>query len=381
MKRNLRWSMTDSSTASLTRAVEVRGLTVGGECPEPGPPPAVPVGGTAGVIPLKVGLTLASVWRANRNDYDHECLTQVQSQDATSVTVTESCPIGPDHQPETASRRLCRTDLGSAHVYHPMIQRGVSPISGANYFTLSRKSFSELKSNGSTPHRYVQLALTGHPATPLSVDHDIEGLLQFMAPNAHLPYRADLPDHLDIVVNGKLRSLPIVNADGQLKSSTDHGEVVAQILDDAEFPLMLSYEVLEDNYKVAFLKIDFPGELEHQLESEKHADVYGIYFDFASDRMRPESESVLREIGDVLAHNPGWTLRMSGHTDNIGGDAANLELSRKRSEAVRRALTQRFAVDPRRLDTAGYGSSQPKDTNETPEGRAHNRRVELVRTN
>jgi outer membrane protein OmpA-like peptidoglycan-associated protein len=108
-------------------------------------------------------------------------------------------------------------------------------------------------------------------------------------------------------------------------------------------------------------------------------DVYGIYFDFASDAIRPESEPILKEIADVLARNAEWTLSINGHTDNIGGDTSNLDLSRRRSEAVRKALTERYAIAPARLTTSGYGASQPKATNDTIEGRAQNRRVELIR--
>ena len=70
---------------------------------------------------------------------------------------------------------------------------------------------------------------------------------------------------------------------------------------------------------------------------------------------------------------------MNGHTDGIGGDQFNLGLSGRRSTAVKDALTKRYGVAATRLTTAGFGKSQPKDTNETLEGRARNRRVELVR--
>lgn len=108
-------------------------------------------------------------------------------------------------------------------------------------------------------------------------------------------------------------------------------------------------------------------------------DVYGIYFDFARDVPRAESEPVLRDIADLLVAHRDWTLAINGHTDNVGGVEANLALSQRRSEAVRRALIERYGIDAGRLTTAGFGASQPKATNETIEGRAKNRRVELVR--
>jgi outer membrane protein OmpA-like peptidoglycan-associated protein len=121
------------------------------------------------------------------------------------------------------------------------------------------------------------------------------------------------------------------------------------------------------------------GEMERRLAEEKHVDVYGIYFDFNSDRIRQESEPILRELAELLGRNPDWALGINGHTDNVGGDAYNLDLSRRRSEAVRMALIDRFGIAADRLTTAGHGAFAPKDSNETPEGRARNRRVELVR--
>ena len=67
------------------------------------------------------------------------------------------------------------------------------------------------------------------------------------------------------------------------------------------------------------------------------------------------------------------------HTDNIAGDAFNLDLSKRRAAAVKDDLVERFGIDAARLSTDGHGRSQPADTNDTTEGRARNRRVELVR--
>jgi outer membrane protein OmpA-like peptidoglycan-associated protein len=105
----------------------------------------------------------------------------------------------------------------------------------------------------------------------------------------------------------------------------------------------------------------------------------GFYFDFAGAVIKPESEPVLKAIAGVMEKHPAWKLNVEGHTDNIGGDEYNLELSKQRAAAVKAALVARYHVAADRLATAGYGASRPKDTNDTLEGRARNRRVELVR--
>jgi hypothetical protein len=119
--------------------------------------------------------------------------------------------------------------------------------------------------------------------------------------------------------------------------------------------------------------------IEQALKKEGHVDVYGIYFDFDSDKLRPESAPVLAEIALALKNNPTWKLHVNGHTDSVGGDAYNLDLSNRRAAAVKQALVTQYQIDPGRLDPQGFGATQPKESNATPAGRARNRRVELIR--
>jgi OOP family OmpA-OmpF porin len=107
--------------------------------------------------------------------------------------------------------------------------------------------------------------------------------------------------------------------------------------------------------------------------------VYGICFAFARAEIRPQSERVLNEIAAVLKAHAALRLRVDGHTDNVGVDASNLELSKRRAAAVKAALVTRYHIDAARLSTDGYGASSPREKNDTPEGRARNRRVELRR--
>jgi len=79
-----------------------------------------------------------------------------------------------------------------------------------------------------------------------------------------------------------------------------------------------------------------------------------------------------------MKRDPSWKLTVTGHTDNVGGDASNLALSQRRSASVKAALIAR-GVSADRLATGGAGASAPKATNATLVGRAQNRRVELSR--
>lgn len=104
----------------------------------------------------------------------------------------------------------------------------------------------------------------------------------------------------------------------------------------------------------------------------------GILFDVNSDRIRPESTPTLEEIGKMLVEHPDLRIAIEGHTDSDGDDAHNQQLSERRAAAVRRSLISTYGVDAGRLESAGYGETQPVAGNETPEGRQQNRRVELV---
>lgn len=107
--------------------------------------------------------------------------------------------------------------------------------------------------------------------------------------------------------------------------------------------------------------------------------LYGIQFDFNQATIKPESETVLKEVGLLLQQQPDLKLRIQGHTDNVGKPPYNLELSKKRAESVKIYLVQNFQVDAARLTTEGFGDTKPIAKNDTEQGRAQNRRVELAK--
>jgi outer membrane protein OmpA-like peptidoglycan-associated protein len=106
---------------------------------------------------------------------------------------------------------------------------------------------------------------------------------------------------------------------------------------------------------------------------------HGILFDVNSDRLKGESYGSLKEIANVLTENADVKVQIVGHTDSDGDEAANLDLSRRRAASVKTALSTQFGIDAGRLDTDGRGESQPVDKNDTPAGKANNRRVEFIK--
>jgi outer membrane protein OmpA-like peptidoglycan-associated protein len=114
------------------------------------------------------------------------------------------------------------------------------------------------------------------------------------------------------------------------------------------------------------------------LSSTGHVAIYGIYFDFNKSDLKPESESALKEIAKLLIGNPNLKVFIVGHTDNVGGIDYNMNLSQARAGAVVQALTKKYKVKPQQMKAYGVGQLAPVAPNKTEEGRAKNRRVELV---
>jgi outer membrane protein OmpA-like peptidoglycan-associated protein len=113
------------------------------------------------------------------------------------------------------------------------------------------------------------------------------------------------------------------------------------------------------------------------LAESGRAIVYGIYFDSGSARLRAESEGALTEVLGLLKAQSGLRLLVEGHTDSTDSDAYNLKLSAERAQAVRDWLVAR-EIATARLEPKGLGESRPVADNTTPQGRALNRRVEIV---
>jgi OmpA-OmpF porin, OOP family len=105
----------------------------------------------------------------------------------------------------------------------------------------------------------------------------------------------------------------------------------------------------------------------------------GILFDVNSDRLKPESAPVIQSIAKGLEANSTLRVQIEGHTDSTGNAAANMDLSKRRAEAVKAVLATQFKIDAGRMTTAGLGASKPIASNDTPQGRAENRRVEFAK--
>ena len=298
-------------------------------------------------------------------------------------------------------RTVNRVDLENAIDYRwNYNEQQPETFPGSTAVGVSRKVLNALKTKGEADLRVPEGGIAGALGGLLGGLLSSPELDSATMREGTLKRVGTQPVPFKVILNDDPVELMAIHARGLL------GEDAAEfwILDDGDNPLALKWEVAGNRLQV--IRLSYPENapsttkeagsatsatavvsaaagtarrIEADLAKDGRSIVYGIYFDFASDRIKEESEPVLSEIAQVLQANPTWNLNVEGHTDSIGSDADNLDLSRRRSAAVKQALTTRYKIDLNRLQTSGYGESRPKDRNDTMEGRARNRRVELVK--
>jgi outer membrane protein OmpA-like peptidoglycan-associated protein len=137
--------------------------------------------------------------------------------------------------------------------------------------------------------------------------------------------------------------------------------------------------VLENKVREQKMMTVSAAEMQSAIASTGRIALYGIFFDFDKVDVKPESKPALDEIAKLLTDNPDLKVLIVGHTDNVGKFDYNIKLSERRAKAVVEALKRDYGVDGARLRPAGVGMMAPTATNDTEDGRAKNRRVELVK--
>jgi len=345
----------------------------------------------ASKIPLCEGLRVVGSVTDPAGWGDYELIQTIESVTPKGITLTTSSqapkgrsttPLNRDVNTSNVRRIVLQQDLLHAHAIMNL-ESDLFPDSfpGSTDLVLSVDQLSELNSKGQTAE------------TVPSITPNIVGNLTAMAaltaadPWSALPKftcaltRVEPKDvAFPVIVNNQRAELPAIHT----RCQTDKGSVDEYILDDAELPLGLGSSAPNKGMLTEITEITFPTkqasrQIEQSLAQTGRVEVYGIHFDFASATLRPESEPVLKQIAQVMNDHPDWKISVGGHTDNIGGNTYNQDLSNQRAAAVRQALVERYHLAPDRFTSVGYGASRPVASNDTLEGRALNRRVELVR--
>ena len=341
-------------------------------------------------IPIIAGLTIVKAVHATEGDYEAMSVVSGITARGVALTMTGDAPqvAGQKPEPVTVQRVVGTQDLKTARTFKYVFNTSDEDlISGTTATGVSSVVLEDVRTRGQT-----QLTLDGRAGGLAGLVGDLlatvgqssghagaiasrvqaSGLIKLAEPR---------PVLLPVLVNGKRTMLSAWHLRGRIGEGETAEDAELFILDDTDNPIALRFAIGADKLdviKIAFPVANAPKDMERELADNHRTAVYGIYFDFNSATIKPPSEPVLREIVSVMKHQPTWVLKVEGHTDNVGGDAKNMDLSARRAAAVRAALVAR-GVQATRLTADGYGASQPQETNTTLAGRARNRRVELSR--
>jgi outer membrane protein OmpA-like peptidoglycan-associated protein len=375
-------------------------------------------------IPLTTGLILTTTTRAGLNTNtgslpvaDMETVYSVDNVGADKVRFGYRI-TAPNDPKATAMlkksprfTRLVRTeDLRTATKLNALFSSADPELfPGQTFLQTSAAVLSALKTSGETPFVF---GLNENEGTLGSLDSihstaakpaggntlqgqplDVSGLFASLTTARHY-YRGTLKRveagtvKFSVLLNGVRTNVPAIHAKGLLKFSDRQLETEFWWLDDQANPLTLKWSARE-TYAI-LTRIDMPGSetissvagggLAARLADKScRSELHGVYFETGSAELLDESEPELKQVAAVLNTNMGWQVTVEGYTDNIGSAAYNTELSLRRANAVRTALISRYHIEEKRIDAQGFGLLKPIESNSMPEGRAHNRRVELAR--
>jgi len=162
-----------------------------------------------------------------------------------------------------------------------------------------------------------------------------------------------------------------------LKVKKDNAEVWAYVSGGDAGNSQYSVRIIEKSLMNQDVVADASSMASSIKETGKAA-VYGIYFDTGKWDIKAESAPALSEIAKMFQADPAMKLYVVGHTDNVGTFDSNIKLSNSRADAVVKELTTKYSIAAARLQAFGAGPTSPASSNQTEEGRAKNRRVELV---
>ncbi len=192
----------------------------------------------------------------------------------------------------------------------------------------------------------------------------------------------DKQTHAPLAASVELINLETRETESLVTSDSVSGAYLIVLTQGAEYALYVNrkdylFRSLNFNYseRKDYEPIVLDIELERATEGTT-AVLQNIFFDVDKYDLKEKSVTELDKVTRFLKENPGFRIEISGHTDNVGSDSYNIELSLKRAQAVYNHLIS-TGIDPKRLSTRGYGASRPLADNSTEAGRQQNRRIEF----
>jgi outer membrane protein OmpA-like peptidoglycan-associated protein len=349
---------------------------------------AAPLPAQRAALPLPPVAGLSLVQTLTMKEGDRESVHTVQEATARGLrwiwTVVEVQPAG-DTVRQAFKYAELTADIADAmrfRAFHDATAAEEHP--GYTMHALSRAVYRRLRTEGSDSFQVMGIESSGP---------GILGMRGSVSPirwtgRLTLASKGTVP--FPLLVNGKRVEVPAFHIRARLAARGNTWEPELWVLADSIYPLLLKWVGAhrQAGNVLQTIRVDLPpsggtgsmeGELEGGLSSGCRAELPGIYFAFNRADLDGASDRAIASVAGLLKKHPDWILTLEGHTDSIGGAPANRALSERRVEAVRARLMSAHHVEGARLKTAGYGSARPRESNGTIEGRARNRRVELVR--
>jgi len=325
-------------------------------------------------IPARPGMVLDYSHLQTDRKYDKEFLVTVISAD-TNETIFQAYFLdelakAKHLYPDTVSRREW---LGARAVGVGAGANAIERIRNRTIMALSKRVYQQLKQTGRMDDVATYVIVGDADAI-----YRVEGSQQLVA-----------AETLTVVIDGQPRAVTALHTRGKFArfvSPIIQVDAENWYLDDPDYAWVIKIEQVIDgkpyHVRLGTASTSPPGAgkaLDDELRTACRADMYGIYFAYNSAAVTAVSEPTIARVAAVLKAHADWTLTIQGHTDSIGGVKYNQELSARRAAAVKDELVRKYGVAAARLETKGVGLAQPLAPNATLEGRARNRRVELVR--
>lgn len=342
-------------------------------------------------IPLVTGLVLGSVLHSPLGE--REDVLEIRSTDTSGVHYAwheRTISTDGDTTVGFRTRFVSASDLAGAPRFDDTFGGDEQVRHGFTALTLSFAVHRRLHDAGSAPFSLMVIPreTLAKAVTPTA--------LAALFTAQRVRYKGSLtrvsaaPEPFPLLVNGVRAALPALHVTGSFANGLRRSVWDLWVLDDNAHPLILKSVLEGDVFQL--VRADLPGRppakrgapaepglLEEELAKRCRLELPGIYFAFGTAAIDPISDRVLAELSKGLAGHSDWKIAVEGHTDSVGTEAANRALSSRRAEAVRARLADRHGVNTRAWGAVGYGATRPRESNATIEGRARNRRVELVR--
>lgn len=360
----------------------------------PETPPLAEFGEPLAMSRISLCPGLQIITAISQPDGDYESIKTIEAIDAEGVHIRYSSEgrvgdvFADDYgqmQRMTVTRTVLPEDLRTAGFYAQRWFKDMPEvIPGSTALGASQRVIEELRASGASTIA-VSNAFSGEAPADRAVRPNVYDYTSG-GPLTRIP-----SEPFVVLVDDQLAALPTISARAEFIGESAE----FTFMDDLDNPLTLAFRIGiqpqggREPEKLTLTKIARTcdgvaaaqasrRDIASQLGAARRIALYDIHFAFNAADLREESAPRLAELAAAMKANPSWRIRIEGHADNTMEPAAALDLSGRRAEAVRSALSAQYGIAEGRMEAVGLGSAHPRAANTNAEGRARNRRIEIA---